>query len=90
MLRYIDFLPQMIQPPKLFSPAEFEAFATCVAAANTWLSAHPQVKLVNFETVVLPNIWSRYEEGSDDAALSTLPAHPDTWHQFLRCWYLET
>lgn len=87
MLRYIDFVPKMIREPKLLQAGEHENFDACVAAANGWLAAHPGVKLIQLETVVLPNIWSRYEEGSSDAALVASVSYPNQWHQFLRCWY---
>lgn len=87
MLRYIDFVPKMIRAPGVFHPGEHEDFAACVTAANQWLAAQPGFKLVQLETVVLPNIWCRYEEGSGDAALIASVSHPNSWHQFLRCWY---
>ena len=57
-----------------------------VAAANKWLS-ETNVKLISIETVVLPNIWSKWEEGSGDASIGTSGDSPSRWHQFLRCWY---
>ena len=50
-----------------------------------FLRSHPDV--LNVETVVLPNIWSPYEEGSADVALGTSGEMPSHWHQFIRCWY---
>ena len=57
-----------------------------LAAANTWIN-ECDIKIVNIETVVLPNIWSRYEEGTADVALGTSGEMPSHWHQFVRVWY---
>ena len=90
MLRYRDFVPKMTAAPGFLSAGEFESFKHAVEAANEWLveSSH-SIRLINLETVVLPNIWSRYEEGSDDAALGTSGEAPSNWHQFLRVWYQD-
>ncbi len=88
MLHYIDFVPEEKSAPGIFNPGEHEDFYAAVARANAWLATHP-VKLVNLETVVLPNIWSRWEEGSKDASIGTSGDMPSRWHQFVRCWYLD-
>lgn len=88
MLRYKDFVPKQISAPGLFKDGEHESFEHAVEAANQWL-AETKVKLINIETVVLPNIWSRWEEGSDDASIGTSGDTPSRWHQFLRCWYQD-
>ncbi|MEZ6093932.1 MAG: hypothetical protein R3C03_06795 [Pirellulaceae bacterium] len=88
MLRYIDFVPDEKTPPGLFHPGEHETFDHAVERANAWLATH-KVKLINLETVVLPNIWSRWEEGSKDASLGTSGDMPSRWHQFVRLWYLD-
>ena len=88
MLRYKDFVPKQITAPGLFKDGEHESFEHAVEAANQWL-AETKVKLISIETVVLPNIWSRWEEGSDDASIGTSGDTPSRWHQFLRCWYQD-
>jgi hypothetical protein len=45
--------------------------------------------VLNVETVVLPNIWSRFEEGSRDPALGISGDSPSHWHQFIRVWFEE-
>ena len=45
------------------------------------------VDVVNVETVVLPNIWSQYEEGTTDPALHTSGDMASQWNQFIRVWY---
>lgn len=88
MLCYRDFVPQQKRPPGFFRQGEHESFDMAVQAANDWLVVQ-QVKLVNLETVVLPNIWNRWEEGSSDASLATGGDHPSHWHQVLRVWYID-
>ena len=89
MLKYKDFVPEQLKAPGVLSAGEHESFENAVAAANQWLSENENVQLVSLETVVLPNIWSRWEEGSDDASIGTSGDAPSRWHQFLRCWYHE-
>ena len=86
MLRYHDFVPKMTKPPAFLSPAEHESFEAALAAANQWIKEN-DIKVVCVETVVLPNIWSRYEEGSRDTSLGTSGESPSFWHQFIRVWY---
>jgi len=86
MLQYKDFVPKQIIAPGIFQPGEHESFDEAVQAANEWIE-NSRIKLVQFETVVLPNIWSRWEEGTSDAAIGTSGEAPSHWHQFLRCWY---
>lgn len=87
MLKYKDFVPEQISAPGFLAPGEHESFDHAVQAANDWLS-ESNVRLVCLETVVLPNIWSKHEEGSADASIGTGDS-PSRWHQFLRCWYQE-
>ncbi len=88
MLHYKDFVPKQITAPGLFKDGDHESFDHAVEAANQWLT-ETKVKLINLETVVLPNIWSRWEEGSGDASIGTSGDTPSRWHQFLRCWYQD-
>jgi len=88
MLSHRDFVPQMTVSPGFIRPAEYESFDEAIGAVNTWLET-ANVKLVSIETVVLPNIWSPYEEGSEDTSLGMRDTS-NHWHQFIRCWYLTT
>ena len=89
MLKYKDFVPKQIKQPGIFQAGEHESFDAAVVAANQWL-AETQIKPINLETVVLPNIWSRWEEGSSDASIGTSGEMASHWHQFLRIWYQES
>jgi hypothetical protein len=88
MICYRDFVPDMLQPPGFLSPAEHESFDAALEDANQWV-AQNKVRVLNVETVVLPNIWSRFEEGTTDGALGTSGEQPSHWHQFIRIWYQE-
>ena len=88
MLKYKDFVPKQIEAPGFLNPGEHESFDHAVRAANQWLVEN-DIKIIGMETVVLPNIWSRWEEGSVDASIGTSGDTPSRWHQFLRCWYRD-
>ena len=88
MLKYKDFVPEEIEAPGFFKEGRHESFDHAVEAANKWLSEN-RIALISIETVVLPNIWSRWEEGSNDASLGTSSDAPSRWHQFIRCWYKD-
>ncbi|MGI9517982.1 MAG: hypothetical protein ACR2NP_13095 [Pirellulaceae bacterium] len=89
MLRYKDFVPREIAASGFFKVGEYESFDHAVEAANGWLAETEGVRLINLETVVLPNIHSRYEEGTGDASIRTSGDSPSQWHQFLRLWYQD-
>lgn len=86
MIQFRDFVPRMLAAPAFFKVGEYESFEAAVAAANQWIEEQ-RIDLVNIETVVLPNIWSRYEEGSTDGSLGISGDSPSFWHQIVRVWY---
>lgn len=88
MLKYKDFVPKELEAPGFFKEGQHENFDDAVKEVNEWL-ANNKISLVSLETVVLPNIWSRWEEGSADASLGTSSDAPSRWHQFIRCWYKD-
>lgn len=83
-VKYRDFLPQEQQRGGLFGGVDFEGFDSCVTAMNDWLAENP-VKVVNFETVTLPNIHNVDEDGSTDTELHA--SSHTVWYQFVRLWY---
>ena len=88
MIRFRDFVPKMLAEPGLFKLGEYESLDAALDAANDWIQ-ESSIRVINLETVVLPNIWSRWEEGSQDVALGTSGEMKSHWHQFIRCWYEE-
>ncbi len=85
MIAYRDFVPKMTAPAALLRAAQYETFDAAVAAAQQWV-AQGGVRVINVETVVLPNIWNPREEGTRDAALG-MGDLGGSWHQFVRVWY---
>lgn len=91
MIQYKDFVPRQVTSTRkgLFggsTTTEFETVDDAVAAANAWL-ASAGVKLLNVETVVLPNVWEEHEGGTADGSLFASGSGA-TWHQVVRCWYV--
>ena len=90
MLVFKDFVPRQLQAPRFgFTTTalqgEYETLDAAVRAANEWIAQHG-VRVLNVETVVLPNLWAGWEHGSTDPAVgSGQGAH--LWHQFIRLWY---
>jgi hypothetical protein len=80
MIVYQDFVA-----PKtgvsFYQGSTYETFSAAVAAANEWVRENA-VRVINVETVVLPDIF-RDENGTDHTA-----RRPDAiWFQFVRVWY---
>ena len=86
MIKFRDFVPKMLSQPGLFKEGEYESMDDAVNAANLWVKEN-ELKVIQFETVVLPNIWRRYEDGSTDVSLGTSGDMVSHWHQFIRVWY---
>ena len=89
MIAFRDFVPRQLRAPRLSFHVEqlvgeYESFAAALAAANEWLASQP-VRVLNVETVVLPNLWSPREAGSQDPALAVQEGA--VFHQFIRIWY---
>ena len=75
MIRYQDFTPQMLTPPGFLTHATYEPLQVAVDAVNAWIKENG-IHILNIETLLLPNIWSRYEEGPSDPALGTSGESP--------------
>jgi hypothetical protein len=88
VIRYQDFTPQMLTPPGFLTVATYEPLQVAVDAANAWIKENG-IHILNIETLLLPNIWSRFEEGSSDPSLGTSGESPSQWHQVVRVWYAD-
>ena len=86
MLQFKDFVPKMLALGGFLKRAEFDTFEQAAEAAGRWAQSKG-VRVVNVETVVLPNLHSPHEEGSVDAAIHTSGEMASSWHQFLRIWF---
>lgn len=87
MIHFKDFTPQIVKKGGLFKSDEFETFDQTLKRFNDWSKQTPDIEIINIETVVLPNIHSSREEGSEDTDLGTYGDVPTQWHQFIRVWY---
>ncbi len=88
MVQKIDFTPQITKKGGMFSSTEVEKFSDIVHQLNDWI-AETKVEIINIETVVLPNIHDKDEEGSDDTMLTLGGQSNSSWYQFIRVWYKE-
>lgn len=85
VIAFQDFVPEQLKAAGMFSLASYETFAAALQAANTWL-ADERVRVINIETVALPNFHNSNEEGPQDVNLVVIDGHA-YWHQFIRVWY---
>ena len=88
-LKFRDFVPEQLAKGNLFTPAQYETLDDVLNELDLWIEANPEVMIVNIETVVLPNIHNKREEGSEDPELvaNQHDAASIRWHQFFRVWY---
>ena len=88
-LQFKDFVPRQLAAPGLFSKAEYESLQHSLEDLNDWMRNNSDYVIINIETVVLPNIHSYTEEGSEDPeiAIRTGDGRKERWHQFFRVWY---
>lgn len=86
MIKFKDFVPELEDEGGLFRQVAFEEFQAALDRANAWVETDG-IELISIETVVLPNIHSKYEEGSTDVQLKASSGVSTDWHQFIRVWY---
>ena len=88
MFDFKDFVPREYSAPGFLQRGEYGTLDDAAVAAARWAESKG-VRIINVETVVLPNLHSSYEEGSTDPALATSGKMHSSWHQFVRVWYEE-
>jgi len=77
-----DFFPQVTRSG--FLSSEYESFVQVVNRANDWM-AGSGVRVLNVETVVLPNVSTGDE--AQQTNIRTSGEMSSYWRQFLRVWY---
>ena len=77
-----------MQPPGFLTAAKYEPIDQAVQAANDWIRQYG-VKILNVETVVLPNVNNPGEEGTRDAQVRVSGDMTSHWYQFVRVWYTQ-
>lgn len=85
MIAFKDFAPRMTDPGGVFSRKTFEPVTEAVESASRWCEKNNVIPL-NVETVLLPDIYDKRQEGSKDAHVLT--GNLVEWHQIVRVWYL--
>ncbi|MDX1972502.1 MAG: hypothetical protein SFY68_08235 [Candidatus Sumerlaeia bacterium] len=83
-LHYTDFFPTMLKSG--FFSTEHEALPATVARANDWI-AQNGVRILNVETVVLPNITKA--EDASRVGIRTSGEAGSYWYQVVRVWYWD-
>jgi hypothetical protein len=86
MIGFQDFAPRQTRPAGFLTNAEYENIIDALNAANDWITANG-VKVLNVETVALPNIWRPGEMGTGDGSLPSDGQSHSNWYQFIRVWY---
>lgn len=81
-----DFVPEKIKGG-VFKSSKIQNFQEVLESVNKWQLENPTIKVLNIETVVLPNIHDKEEEGSQDTELWTGGESSSQWYQLLRVWY---
>jgi hypothetical protein len=80
---YRDFFPALLKKG-VFISTEHEGIAVTVARANEWI-ALGGIRVINVETVVLPNIKSA--EDASQVGIRTSGDLSSYWYQVVRVWY---
>jgi hypothetical protein len=88
MIRFADFVPRELEKAGFFKRSVREQLSDCLQRANSWI-AENHIRILNIETVVLPNISHPGEEGSIDTELYTSGEMSSQWYQFIRVWYQQ-
>ncbi len=84
-ISFKDFVPAK-KKGGLFKSGSVQHLDEVIQEMNKWLGeVNPEV--VNVETVVLPNIHDKAEEGSEDTELWTGGESSSHWYQVIRLWY---
>lgn len=83
-----DFVPEKTKGG-MFKSGKMQTFQEVLDLANNWISENPQFNVVNVETVLLPNIHEKDEDGSTDTELWTAGESSSNWYQIVRVWYKD-
>lgn len=81
-LAHRDFFPRVVEPG--FFPSQHELLSAVVERANRWI-ASSSVRVINVETVLLPNVGG--EDDSSRSAIRTSGEWSSRWYQVIRVWY---
>jgi hypothetical protein len=82
MIGYKDFFPEVLESG--FFSTKHETLAATVARANGWI-AQSGVRVLNVETVVLPNV--KDAKDASEVGIRTSGEMSSYWYQVVRVWY---
>ncbi len=90
MLRFKDFVPNLVQAGGFFQSERYEPTENCLTRMNNWIDDN-NINVMNIETVVLPNIFSSSPARTDAPAFNQHYAGGTTgvnrYHPVFRVWY---
>jgi hypothetical protein len=89
MFAYRDFTPAKKTEGSFWKGAQYEDLDAAVAEANEWVRAN-RVRVLNVETVLLPNIESADNTSAALLNVTHMNHSTSAWHQFVRVWYERT
>ena len=87
MIKYKDFSPQVNRTGLFGNVKESDSFESVVKQVNVWINSSP-VKIVNIETVLLPNLFSKPTEIEPEKGATTV-GQSHVLFQCVRVWYEE-
>ena len=85
MIGFADFVPAKIREGGFFNQDDFAPIQQAVDRANPWV-ADNDVQVFNVETVALPNMLARGEQGPQDAMRNVSDDFAHQVYQFVRPW----
>jgi len=86
VIAFEDFEPRVVEAGGFLSAPTYETVREALADANAWIEERG-IRVINVETVVLPNVHAPHEEGTEDPSLRVSGDFAARWHQFIRVWY---
>ena len=84
MIGFADFVPRLIEEGGVFHREQRALVQEAVDRATQWISQN-KVRVLNIETVTMPNIFAAGEQSPQDSSVAVWDYH--RWYQFIRVWY---
>ncbi len=85
-IQFIDFIPEVTET-KFFGGNKYESIDKCVERANEWIRKNYNRKIINVETVVLPQIYRKKEADSKSVYSIATGGSIVYTFQVVRIWY---
>jgi len=85
-INYIDFIPEQLEK-NFWGIATYENLDEVLIRANEWTHRNYSKEIMNVETVVLPNIYSKGNGNSKEVSQYYTGGHSIQNFQIIRIWY---